>query len=260
MKILSRNFGISMNAMITSLLIFFSGWLAGGLVNWLADWLPVESRLGGLICSSCRKEISWLDYWTLFPCKHCGRTRGLRTWLLHFGLGIAFLGVHWTGSPRLSEVEAMLWLTYSSLIVVIDFEHRLILEKTSIAGGILAFVIGVRLHGIGMTLAGGTAGAALLFLLFLGGEVFRRWMEKRRGEPISEVAMGFGDVILSGIIGLILGWPGILAGLFLAILAGGIVSGLIMFSMIIRKNYQAFTAIPYGPYLIFATLYLLFLS
>ncbi len=246
--------------MIIEILLFVLGWVAGGMVNWMSDWLPVERKLGGLICSSCRKEMRWLDYWTLASCKYCGKPRILRSWLLQFGLGIAFVMVYSMGTQRLSLVEALLWLTYSSLILVIDFEHRLILEKTSIAGAILAFFVGTRIHGVVVTLLGGAAGAGLMFFLFLGGELFRRWMEKRRGEPISEVAMGFGDVILAGVIGLILGWPGVLAGLFLAILGGGIISGVILLIMILKKRYQAFTAIPYGPYLIFATLYLLFFA
>lgn len=246
--------------MIIKILLFILGWVAGGMVNWLSDWLPIERRLGGLICSSCRKEMGWLDYWTLAPCKHCGNPRLLRSWLLHFGLGIVFVVVDSIGAQRLSLVEAVLWLTYSALVVVIDFEHRLILEKSSIVGAILAFFVGTDIHGVVVTILGGAAGAGLMFIFFLGGELFRRWMEKRRGEPIPEVAMGFGDVILGGIIGLILGWPGVLAGLFLAIVGGGIISGVILLTMIIKKKYQAFTAIPYGPYLIFATFYLLFFA
>lgn len=248
-----------MEKIISSFLLFLSGWVAAGLVNWLSDWLPVTGRLGKLICSSCREEMAWLDYWILIPCKKCRKMRSIRTWILHIGLGLSFVAIYWLGIDRLSLLESILWLTYSALIVVIDFEHRLILEKTSIAGAVLAFVIGVRIHGWVPTLLGGMGGAGLMFLLFLGGELFRRWMEKRRGEVISEVAMGFGDVILSGIIGLILGWPGILAGLFLAIISGGLVSAIILIIMMLRRKYQAFTAIPYGPYLIFSALYLLFL-
>ena len=36
-----------------------------------------------------------------------------------------------------------------------------------------------------------------------------------------DVALGFGDVHLSGILGLLLGWPGITGGLFVAIILGG---------------------------------------
>ena len=83
-------------------------------------------------------------------------------------------------------------------------------------------------------------------------------MARRRGEPIDEVALGFGDVNLSGVLGLMLGWPGITVGLLVAILAGGMVSAFILARMMLRKEYQAYTALPYAPFLILAGAVLLF--
>jgi leader peptidase (prepilin peptidase)/N-methyltransferase len=97
-----------------------------------------------------------------------------------------------------------------------------------------------------------------MLLLYFLGELFGRIMAKRRGEPIEEVALGFGDVNLSGVLGLLLGWPGITAGLIFAILAGGLVSAFILARMMLRKEYQAFTALPYAPFLILAGVVFLF--
>ena len=66
------------------------------------------------------------------------------------------------------------------------------------------------------------------------------------------------DVILGGILGLILGWPGIVAGLVLGILIAGLVSFLYLVGMALIRRYQAFTAIPYGPFLVASALLLLF--
>ena len=96
----------------------------------------------------------------------------------------------------------------------------------------------------------------MLAFYFLG-EVFVRFMSKRRNETIEEVALGFGDVNLAGITGLLLGWPGIILGLLFAILAGGLVSLLIVIGMLIRRQYKAFSAIPYGPFMILSILVLL---
>ena len=82
-------------------------------------------------------------------------------------------------------------------------------------------------------------------------------MPKRRGEPVDEEALGLGDVYVAAILGLILGWPGITAGLLGGILIGGLVSGLILVWMVLRRNYHPFLALPYAPFLIVAALILL---
>ncbi len=95
---------------------------------------------------------------------------------------------------------------------------------------------------------------------YLLGEVFVKVLSKSRGEEINEVALGFGDVNLAGIIGLLLGWPGVIGGIFLTILMGGIVSGLFLVLQMFRKKYQAFQALPYGPFLVISVLLPMYIS
>lgn len=85
-------------------------------------------------------------------------------------------------------------------------------------------------------------------------------LSKSRGEEIEEIALGFGDVNLAGVIGLLLGWPGIIAGIILAILIGGVVSGGYLVLQVLRKKYQAYQALPYGPFLVLSAVVLLFIS
>jgi leader peptidase (prepilin peptidase)/N-methyltransferase len=96
----------------------------------------------------------------------------------------------------------------------------------------------------------------MLAFYFLG-EVFVKYMSKKRNETIDEVALGFGDVNLAGITGLLLGWPVIILGLLFTILAGGLISLLVVVVMLIRRQYKAFSAIPYGPFMILSIFVLL---
>jgi hypothetical protein len=66
-------------------------------------------------------------------------------------------------------------------------------------------------------------------------------------------------VNISGILGLLLGWPAISAGLLFAVFAGGLVSLVIVVGLLISKKYKAFTAVPYAPFLILSAVYLLYL-
>ena len=88
-----------------------------------------------------------------------------------------------------------------------------------------------------------------MLVLYLLGEVFVRQVSRRRGEPVTEVALGFGDVTLAGIAGLFLGWPGIAFGLILTIFAGGVFSLILVLVMLARHRYRAYSAIAYGPFL-----------
>ena len=49
-------------------------------------------------------------------------------------------------------------------------------------------------------------------------------MARARGQSIDEVAFGFGDVTLAGLIGLIVGWPAVVLALLIGILAAGVFS------------------------------------
>lgn len=161
---------------------------------------------------------------------------------------------------------AFILLVYLAVVLVIDLEHRLILHPVSIAGAVLGLGIGIFLrgtqsigYGIISTLLGGAAGFGIMLVFYFIGELFVKRMSKKRGLPADEVALGFGDVNLSGILGLLLGWRAIFACLFFAILGGGLVSLIIILGMLIAKKYKAFTAIPYAPFLILSAIYFLFL-
>jgi len=109
-----------------------------------------------------------------------------------------------------------------------------------------------------MTLLGGAVGFGVMYGLYWFGDVFARWLARRRGELLTEVALGFGDVNLAGVLGLLLGWPGIVAGLLLAIIIGGVVSILYVILMVILRRYHTFMAIPYGPFMVISAILLLY--
>jgi len=162
--------------------------------------------------------------------------------------------------PNLGLWGGILWLFIFGLVVVIDLEHRLILHVVSIAGAILGMIFGSINHGVLNTIIGGAAGFGIMLVFYLLGNLFIKFLSRRRGIEIDEVALGFGDVNLAGVIGLLLGWPGVVAGIFVAIILGGIVSGFFLIVQILRKKYQANQALPYGPFLVSSVILLLYFS
>lgn len=159
---------------------------------------------------------------------------------------------------EIQPLFTVLLLAYFMLVIVVDLEHRLILHPVSIAGGALCLIIGCQLHGIQPTIYGGAAGAAIMYGLYILGRVFVRYLSKARQEDIGEEALGFGDVILGGVLGLLLGWPGIIAGLILAVILAGIISLLYMAGMFIARRDLRNLTIAYGPYLVISAFILVF--
>ncbi|NOY99813.1 MAG: hypothetical protein GXP40_11540 [Chloroflexi bacterium] len=244
---------------VTILVPVFLGWLAGALVNYLADVLPARRRLDQPTCPQCGTQIRWADYWLLRNCRACGRHRSWRTWTTYV-LGLVATVQIWLFPPRgLGFVLGFILLVYLATVFIIDVEHRLILHPVSVFGALLGLAIGIILHGTASTLIGGAAGFGIMFILYYFGVLFARMMSRRRGETIEEGdALGFGDVNLAGILGLLLGWPLIWIGLLTAILAGGAVSLMLILGMLALKRYRVFTAIPYAPFLILSAVFLLY--
>lgn len=141
-----------------------------------------------------------------------------------------------------------------------DMEHRVILNEISVAGVALAIPLGIYWNGLVMTAIGGAVGFGIMIVLYYFGILFNRVMAKRRGEPMDEVALGFGDVNISGILGLILGWPKIAISLFFSVVLGGVISGLYLLFSVLTRSYRPFTAIPYAPFLVIVAVVLFYLA
>lgn len=245
------------------LLLFtiLAGWMAGWLVNYLSDVLPHRRRLTAPFCSHCQQQTGWLNY-LIWPrrCKYCQTPRRRRVWLVEVVSIFAILGA-WISPPdRLGFVLGLFWLIYFGIIIVIDIEHHLILHPVSWVGAALGLVTGIWLHGWPNTIIGGATGYGIMLIFYWLGIAYVRFLARRKGRTIEEGdAFGFGDVNLSGVIGLLLGWPGILAGLMIAVLLSGAFMLLYLTVMLITKRYTPNMALPYGPFLAASAIYLLYL-
>jgi leader peptidase (prepilin peptidase)/N-methyltransferase len=165
----------------------------------------------------------------------------------------------WNTPPELlGFVVGLILLIYFGVVIVIDLEHRLILHPVSLVGGIVGLIIGVWLHGILNTIIGGLAGFGIMLGLYLLGYFIAKWIARVKNQVLDEEALGFGDVMLGGVLGLLLGWPGIVLGIVFAILIGGLVSLVYVLILLIRGRYQSFIAIPYGPFLVAGAMILLY--
>ena len=236
------------------------GWFAALLVNYLADVLPATRELTSPVCKYCSTKFTWRDYLLLKRCSACGHSRNWRMWLTQvFGI-VATLYIWLFPPSALGFWLGWILLIYFAVVFIIDLEYRLVLHPVSYFGVLLGLLVGTKLHGFLPTLFGGVLGFGIMFSLYYLGVLFARWMSKRRGETVIEEgdALGFGDVNLAGVLGLILGGKLIWVGILTAILAGGAVSLILIIGMLVFKRYKAFAAIPYAPFLILGAVWLLY--
>ncbi len=249
--------------MITFFLTFGAallGILAGSVINFLADVLPLTRSLTPLICVHCGNRWPVFAYLMLQPCAHCHQRRSIRSFavIILTALGFAALALIPAATGKMGFAISAIVLTYFGVVAVIDLEHRLILYPVVIAGVILGAGVGIWRHGWLSTALGGLVGFLIMFGLYAFGAFFVRWLSRRRGKETDEVALGYGDVNLSGVLGLLLGFPGIFAGLTLAIILGGVGSLVVIVIMLLKKRWHAFIAVPYAPFLVLAAAILLF--
>ena len=242
---------------ITAIILAIGGWLVGTGINYLADVLPLEGRPGLAACARCGSEIGWVRYILLQPCLACRAKRSIRSYVVQLFSFVLAIVIWFYPNPRLPFGLLYLLIAYFGLVTLIDLEHRVIVRSLSLVGLLLGFAEGWRLHGTLSTLEGGAAGLAIMLILYWLGRLFSRAMAKRHGQPVDEEALGFGDVHIATIIGLVLGWPGIVAGLLVGILIGGLISGLFLLGMLVLRRYRPMTALPYAPFLLAAALILL---
>ncbi len=233
---------------------FLLGWFVSVIINYIADVLPIHRKLSGIVCQQCKSKTSWKRFIVLAPCAICGKKYPWRHFLVLATITIIFFVLTiLKKQPIIELVSDFAVIAFFALIIVIDIEHHLILHVISLAGSVLLGSIGWYNHGWLNTLIGGAVGLLVMLVLYFIGIVFGRAISQKRQEAVEE-GLGFGDVILCFVCGLLLGWPGITIGLFAGIVLGGVYSLFLVIITAIKKQYHSFMVIPYGPFLAISAL------
>jgi leader peptidase (prepilin peptidase) / N-methyltransferase len=239
---------------LTIILAIIIGWIIGAIINYIADVLPIDRKLQSAKCSKCGKVIPARRYILLSKCTQCEQIFSKRHLLVQVGISLVFIFMAvFLKKELIFLLRDEMVLAFFTLVIVIDIEHHLILHVVSMVGAVLMFIVGLTSHGLLRTLLGAIAGLGIMFVLFYLGILFSKIMSRKRGVTMDE-GLGFGDVILGGVCGLLLGWPGVTLGLFFGIILGGVYSLVLVIISLMKKNYRPYMTIPYGPFLAGATL------
>lgn len=208
-------------------------------------------------CPQCRKILSWFELIPLMSfifqkgrCRHCKKPISLQYSLVELATGILFALCAWYFFPNI--LYSIFYILVSSFLIIIfvyDLKHYIIPDQVIypaiIVSGIWCLASDIFMRDTKYEILNS------LFAAILAGAFFLAIILGSKGKW-----MGMGDFKLAIFMGLILGLPKILVSLFLAFLIGAFISII----LIILKKKTLKSQIPFGPFLVGATILTLFLG
>lgn len=224
------------------------GLLVGSFLNVVIHRVPLGASVVSprSACPGCGTGLAARDNipvlsWLLLRgrCRTCGMSIHIRYPLVELGTGLLFLALALRIGPHAPLAAFLLWAAALVAVSAIDLDIRKIPRRIIFiaAGGcgallVAAAAVGGDWFSLREAAIGGIVGFGVLAAV---------WFIAPRG-------MGYGDVRLSGLNGILLGWlslPHVALGLFLGFLLGAVLGlALIVTGLRSRKD-----AVPFGPFL-----------
>lgn len=227
--------------LLVLLSLFIFGTFIGSFLNVLADRLPKGKNpwLGRSKCDHCKKTLEPNDLIPLLSflmlggrCRYCKKKLSYQYPFAELVTGIVFTGLY-LYVPDVTKYLPLLVIFCSFLVIFIaDMKYQVIPDEVVITSlvGTAAYLLVTQTPWT-MHLLSGFGAFAFFLTIFL--------LTKGRG-------MGFGDVKLSLVLGLFLGFPAIVLSLYLAFLTGAALSLI----LILTKAKKWRSRIAFGPFLL----------
>ncbi len=235
---------------ILTYFFFLLGLVVGSFLNCIIYRINVnEKPEGRSYCPKCKQGLSYKDLVPVFSyifllgkCRYCKKKISIEYPLVELLTGTLFLLAFILVGISVELIFLLAVLFFLILVFVYDLKHYIIPDfaNFSLIGISFLYLIArafmesdfdVLLYGLFSAL-----GAFLFFF-----SIF--YFTKGKG-------MGFGDVKYVIFMGFFLGFPNILAGLFISFVLGAII-GLVL---IAAKRKKIKSQVPFGPFLIVGTL------
>lgn len=260
---------------LSIIVVIIIGLVAGTIVNILSDDLP-HYRVPSLPHypdGSPRPMSAWSGISAFLTGQRASASGSKLTWrypLAEIGtiVGMVLAVIVRYSREDVSDTQLLFWLVYMFifvLITVIDLEHRLILFSVIIPSALLAIIDAIvtptqRDPNLERALLGGALGFGVFFIMYIGGILYV-YISNASGRNITEVAFGYGDVMMATLSGLILGLEAVIFAMFITVFLGAL--GAVVWLIAKRlsgKGYSMFAALPYGPYIVVGTFVMLLFS
>jgi leader peptidase (prepilin peptidase)/N-methyltransferase len=222
------------------IVVVLLGLAIGSFLNVCIDRLPEGQSIvrPRSHCPTCKTILAARDLMPVLSylllrgrCRYCSAPIPPRVLLVEAGTGAMFLLLWSRYGMSLHFAFVALVASVFIVVLVIDFEHRLIpngviYPAIAMALGAIPLAVG---PGLPQALWGGAVGLALLSLIVL----------------VYPQGIGLGDVKLAAFIGLVAGFPLVLLALFLSFVLGGGVGA----AALLARRVGMKDALPFAPFL-----------
>lgn len=225
----------------------------GSFLNVCIDRIPAGKSLvkPPSHCDACDHRLAVKDNVPVFSfirlrrhCRYCQATIPWRLFWVELGSGLLLAFVYWRYGFSVDFAVTAGYCYLFIVIMVIDLEHKLILNKIVYPAMVVALIISIFLPQSRIiplpwpeAVDGVIGGAVGFVLLLIPALVYRG-------------GMGWGDVKMAGLIGLVTGFPLVFVALLMGVIVGGLVAGILL---LLRKKTRK-EPIPFGPFLAVATI------
>lgn len=223
---------------------FLLGSAVGSFLNVLIYRLPRKESIlfPSSRCPSCNHKLAPKDLVPIFSyiflkgkCRYCRAKISIRYPLVETLTAIFFALSFWVYGWSFHCFKILILFSFLLPIFFIDIEHMLIPDVLSFAGLGIGFFLSLLEGKIYQSILGSIVFGGILLLIYLGALLI-----------LKEEGMGQGDIKLGFFLGSFLGLKLSLLALFLSYILGGVISVFIL----LFKNKDLKTAIPFGPFLI----------
>ena len=233
------------------------GGLWGSFANVCIHRLPQNKGVvsGRSHCPKCKKEIVWQDNIPIISylilkgkCRKCKRKISSQYPIVEMINILLFLIIYFLFGISLTTILLMILSLSFLIIFFIDLKHFIIPNSITFSMMALGFIksFDPNLNSIFPnyinSLIGGLFGYGVIFSIIY----FYKQIRKKEG-------MGLGDAKLLAVIGFWFGWIAIPFVLFLS----SIFALVFVIPDLIKKNKKMTSQIPFGPYIILATIFYL---
>ncbi len=199
-------------------------------------------------CDFCGRQLKWYENvpvisWIMQKGKTrcCGKKLPVQYPLLELSMGIIFVLITNYELRITNYWEILIYLAIASLLMfslVFDLKYMILPDFST-----------YTLIGISLLLIMGRYGNLPLQYIYAGLGSLLFFFILNRIKIRGSEAMGMGDVKYALFMGLFLGWPNVVVAIYFAFVVGAIVSLVLLFLKIVKKE----NPIPFGPFLIVGT-------
>lgn len=229
---------------VIDIYVVLIGLTIGSFLNVLIYRLPekVTVSKGFSRCPDCRHRLFWLDLIPVFSfmflkgkCRYCKNPISPRYPLVELLNAACYYLIYRLFGMHLQSLLCAVVCSCLIVTAMIDFDHKIILDRFNIIIGLCALVLGFVTSDITWVerIIGFFAVSVpfLIIVLVTGG-------------------MGEGDVKLIAVCGLLLGWKSIL----LTVLFASVTAALYGIMLMIKSNAKRKSQIPFGPFIAFSVI------